>query len=142
MEMNGENRLNRRVFFGVLAAAVWVLFFGKKNAAARPPELVPTSLCRCPIAGLQYYQGSALLAKLKKGQRLILKREPANPHDRLAIAVYTAARDKLGYLPRRLNEIPASLMDSGHRLEAVITTVNRDVPLWGMVEVGVVLAAT
>lgn len=60
--------------------------------------------------------------------------EPKNPHDPQAIAVYTACGAKLGYLPRRLNAIPANLMDSGRRVVAEVMEVNRLVAPWEAVE--------
>lgn len=38
-------------------------------------------------------------------------REPQNPHDELAIEVYTREGEKLGYVPRIVNPIPFALAD-------------------------------
>ncbi|MFH7326886.1 HIRAN domain-containing protein [Desulfurivibrio sp. C05AmB] len=81
---------------------------------AAPPA--PVALCRCYVAGFRYHQWATLLPRLKERQALVLKREPENPHDPLAIAVHAVNGDKLGYLPWRLNEIPAGLMDGGRSL--------------------------
>ncbi len=135
--MDNGKTMNRRGFLATLAVAAGALLVRGKGVAARPTELPSVSLCRCPIAGFQYHQGRALLPKLKAGQTLVLKREPANPHDSLAIAVHTTKDGKLGYLPRRLNEIPSGLMDGGQGLTAVIVAVDRDAPIWQMVEVEV-----
>ena len=137
-------QMNRRNFLSVLASSVGALLIGGRGAAARSAELpaapAPVSLCRCPIAGLQHHKGLAILPTLREGQSLILQREPDNPYDQLAIVVRTASGRKLGYLPRRLNEIPAGLMDEGHRLAAVIVSVDRDAPLWEIVGIEVRLA--
>lgn len=130
-----ELPINRRGFLRALISAPWVLLMGGGFAAAKPEGTRAVSLCRCAIAGFQYYQGQALLPTLVTGQTLVVQREPDNPHDPLAIAVHTAAGGKLGFLPRRLNEIPAALMDSGRNLTAVITDVDREAPPWAMVEV-------
>lgn len=129
-----EKTTKRRSFLGALLAAPWVALLGARWAEARPAKSQALPLCRCFIAGFQYHQGRAVLPTLVAGEPLILQREPLNPHDPLAIAVRTAAGGKLGYLPRRLNEIPASLMDSGRSMAAVITSVARDAPPWEMVE--------
>ena len=129
-----EKTTKRRSFLGALLAAPWVFLVGARHAAAGPAKLQAVPLCRCFIAGFQFHQGRAVLPTLVAGEPLVLQREPLNPHDSLAIAVLTAAGGKLGYLPRRLNEIPATLMDSGHSLAAVITSVVRDAPPWEMVE--------
>jgi hypothetical protein len=80
-----------------------------------------------------------VLPALVAGQTLVLQREPTNPYDPLAIAVHTDTGNKLGYLPRRLNEIPATLMDSGRNLTAIITSVAREAPPWEMVELEICL---
>ena len=129
------NMLNRRGFLGSLAAASALLFWGRRTTAATPCSMEAISLCRCFIAGFQFHQGPALLSTLTAGQQLALKREPANPHDDLAIAVHTASGSKIGYLPQRLNEIPATLMDSNRPLSAVISAVLPKAPPWEAVEV-------
>jgi hypothetical protein len=91
-------------------------------------------LFRCLIAGFQYYQGPRILPHLAVGQELVLQREPENPYDDLAVAVHTTTGQKLGYLPRHLNEIPAALMDNGRQLTAGITNLSRNAPPWEMVE--------
>lgn len=130
----GGNALNRRGFLGALAAMPCLLLLGEKNAAARSAQPKTVVLCRCFVAGFQYHQGPSLLPKLAADQTLILKREPTNPYDPLAIAVHAATGGKLGYLPRRLNEIPSHLMDSGHPLAAVIAEVARNAPPWEKIE--------
>jgi hypothetical protein len=55
---------------------------------------------------------------LAEGDHLVLRRELENPHDAHAIVVLTGGGDKLGYLPRDRNEIPARLMDAGKLLFA------------------------
>ena len=129
-----EKTTKRRSFLGALLAAPWVLLLGARWAEARPAKSQAVPLCRCFVAGFQYHQGRTVLPELVEGQSLVLQREPANPHDLLAIAVHTATGRKLGYLPRQLNEIPAFLMDSGRSMAAVITSVARDAPPWEMVE--------
>lgn len=55
---------------------------------------------------------------LAVGDHLVLRREIEIPHDAYAIAVLTGSGEKLGYLPRDRNEIPARLMDAGKLLFA------------------------
>ena len=129
-----EKTTNRRSFIGALLTAPWVFLMGGMYSVARPAKSQAVPLCRFFIAGFQFHQGRAALPALVPGLPLVLHREPANPHDPLAIAVHTTAGSKLGYIPRRLNEIPATLMDSGHHLAAVIAGVARDAPPWEMVE--------
>ncbi len=125
--------VNRRKFLGALAAvSTAMLPWRRLNAAGGASQAV--ILCRCFIAGFQFHEGPAVLPGLAAGQQLILKREPANLYDPLAIAVHTASGSKIGYLPRRLNEIPSTLMDSGRPLTAVIAGVAPSASPWEMVE--------
>ena len=50
-----------------------------------------------------------------------LKREPKNQYDELAILVLTEQGEKLGYIPRKNNEVIARLMDAGKAFSAQIT---------------------
>jgi hypothetical protein len=127
--------INRRGFLGTLAALSAVLLPGVKTAVARPGSSQPVVLCRCFIAGFQFHQGPAEFPGLAAGQRLALNREPQNPYDPLAIAVHAPSGSRIGYLPRRLNDIPSFLMDTGHPLEAVIAGVASDARPWEAVEV-------
>jgi hypothetical protein len=83
-----------------------------------PPEVT------LPIAGVQFHKGAReTLASLVPGMRLVLVREPANPHDPLAIAVWLPAhrgieRQKLGYLPKASNVEIAWAVASGVALAA------------------------
>ena len=72
-----------------------------------------------PLAGFQYYQGKALWEDMKLGDELTLTREPANPHDANAVAVYWNGQ-RLGYVPRRENSDVARQMDHGARVKARI----------------------
>ncbi|MCY4584203.1 MAG: HIRAN domain-containing protein [Chloroflexi bacterium] len=73
-------------------------------------------LCHLHVTGTPYYDARTAKKRLEPGQRLTLRREPGNPHDEMAIEILTAEPLKLGYIPRRLNEIPARLMDAGKKL--------------------------
>ena len=68
------------------------------------------------VAGLNYYEINTLKQPLILAEPLLLRREPENPHDSLAIMVLTRAEQKLGYVPRYRNPILARLMDAGKTL--------------------------
>lgn len=57
---------------------------------------------------------------LRPGDRLELIRVPDNPSDPNAIKIFTQDRVKVGYVPRRENQILARLMDAGKLLYAKI----------------------
>ena len=77
------------------------------------------------VAGTMHIEGiDDLVANLSVGERLTFVREPSNPHDELAIRVY-AGDERLGYVPRRKNEILARLMDGGESVGATVTDMEK-----------------
>ena len=84
--------------------------------AVRIPFEQDIMLARMHVAGTDYYEAEAAAGKMSRGQRFALRREPQNVHDEFAIEILTPEGHKLGYIPRRCNEIPARLMDAGKRL--------------------------
>jgi len=89
-------------------------------------------LIRCPVAGLQYHDGADL--KYRPGERLTLRREPTNPYDPNAIAIYRG-NIHIGYLPKRYNIPYARLMDEGESLKCHVSFYDADAPSWERVEV-------
>ncbi|WP_456382877.1 HIRAN domain-containing protein [Hydrogenimonas sp.] len=89
---------------------------------------------RCHIAGLQYHGGVDLI--YRPGEALSLRREPRNPHDANAVAIYRGPI-RIGYIPRRLNPPIATRMDRGERFSCHITNFCPDAPTWQRVEVAV-----
>ena len=94
----------------------------RRVRAAAPREIL---LARMHVAGTAYYDAEAVAGRLRPGQRLALRRQPANRHDDLAIEVLGPRGHKLGYVPRRSNEMPARLIDAGKRLSARAESVAR-----------------
>jgi len=82
-----------------------------------------------PLAGYQYHRASGVWPFLRVGEALRLRREPANPHDPNAIAVWYR-NEHLGYVPRRENRTLAQMMDRGERLEARIVRLLEDENPW------------
>ncbi len=78
-------------------------------------------LQECHVAGTMHIDDILIKAKdVAVGTALVLKREPKNEHDELAILVETADGEKLGYVPRKHNPILARLMDAGKLLTAKV----------------------
>lgn len=78
-------------------------------------------LQECHVAGTMHIDDILIKTKdVAVGTALVLKREPANEHDELAILVETADGEKLGYVPRKHNPILARLMDAGKLLTAKV----------------------
>src|SRR5690625_526727 len=95
-------------------------------------------LLSCTVAGTSYRELDDVAPSLAPGQELVLRREPENPHDELAIRVQLADGTLLGYIPRRKNEILARLMDTGKMLVAQLISKEWQ-GTWLRLEVEVVL---
>src|SRR3546814_12133442 len=52
------------------------------------------------VNGEPYYEAGTSVPTLAAGDRVVLRREPDNPHDRRAIEVLDARGAKLGYVAR------------------------------------------
>jgi hypothetical protein len=76
------------------------------------------------VAGFVYHDGEEALSRIRPGDPLVLRREPENPYDELAIEIYTREGVKLGYVPRDINAVPAAMMDQGVNLTAGVIEVN------------------
>ena len=115
--------LTRRTLLAALSGTL-----GMAAPGARARESAPTKqgrslvLRETYVAGTAYYD--ARRVRLRPGDVLILRREPDNAYDDLAIEVFTAAGPKLGYVPRADNEPFARLMDAGRAVTAEVIDVN------------------
>lgn len=79
---------------------------------------------RTRVAGTTHVPGiRAQAARLSKGERLSLVRDPKNSHDRWAIRVLDAQGERLGFVPADCNEVLARLMDAGKHLYAQVRGV-------------------
>jgi hypothetical protein len=82
-----------------------------------------------PLAGFQYHRAASIWPFLSVGEQLHLKREPSNPHDRYAVAVWFK-NEHLGYIPRRENRTLARLLDQGEELETTIVRLLEEENPW------------
>ena len=90
--------------------------FGKDGALK--PFAREIMLIECQIVGMIPRDVQTVEPDLVPGALLPLKREPENPHDPLAIMVFSEAGYHLGYVPRAKNEVLARLLDAGKLLFA------------------------
>ncbi len=104
----------------------------EKPAQAREAAL----LMACTVAGAQYSEAGRVWDELGPDARLELRREPENPHDSKAVAVYWRGR-KLGYLPRYLCGRPAALMDQRRTVFATLACRPSGRPGWGALQIKV-----
>lgn len=86
-----------------------------------------------PLAGSQYYGAKRLASEIRVGDRLTLKRETGNRHDRNAVRVDWNS-EKLGYVPRAENRAVAQALDSGEKLDARVSALREDPDPWRRIE--------
>ena len=78
------------------------------------------------IAGTQYRENFVeRTSKIEPGYEVKLIREADNPYDDKAILVLNKENESIGYVPRRCNEVIASLMDAGKLIYGRVTEINR-----------------
>ncbi len=70
------------------------------------------------VAGTSHAPIRQIEPTLTHGVSLVMRREPGNPHDELAITIHTEGGEKIGFIPRDRNEVLARLMDAGKFLYA------------------------
>jgi len=73
------------------------------------------------IVGESHYQDA--IRRCRQGDRVILKREPENPHDEKAVAVLREDGETIGYLSRDNAVWVARVMDEGKQVEAKIKRI-------------------
>ncbi|MCX7878086.1 MAG: HIRAN domain-containing protein [Ignavibacteria bacterium] len=82
------------------------------------------------LAGFKYYKAPAVYRRLKKGDIVILKPEPDNKYDEMAIEVYTKSNIKLGYVPMEANIVPYNLFKNDIEVVAKIEEIDLKAPDW------------
>ena len=80
------------------------------------PFVQEVALLNCNIAGTTFLDLNEIEPELNKHQLLMLKREPKNNDDDKAIFILTEDGQKLGYVPKKKNEVLSNLMDAGKLL--------------------------
>lgn len=69
---------------------------------------------KCNIMGSSFHKGAgAMIMRMAPGTVLQLRRQPDNPADANAVAVYYMGENMIGYLGRDIAAHLAPLMDSG-----------------------------
>ncbi len=76
------------------------------------------------IAGTSYVEDESIFQNLKVDDHLILRRDVENSFDDKAILVLNEKKEKLGFVPRKDNEIFSRLLDAGKLLTASVKEIN------------------
>lgn len=109
---------------------------GDHRGTVLEARLADGELLRDFVAGYQFHGAITLGPHMNVGDTLDLVREPDNPHDPLAVALRWR-RERVGYVPRRLNaEIPRRL-DARDALLCQITWFDQHADLWQRVELSI-----
>jgi len=90
------------------------------------------------VAGFPYHEGPRLIDQLTVGDPLRLVREPDNPRDPGAVAIFRQD-DRIGYVPRERNPEIADRLDRGVSLDCRITAVDPEEGAYEAIEVMVAL---
>jgi hypothetical protein len=90
---------------------------GDKSLMPFAKELV---VLECHVAGTSHLDLKEVEPSLAIDDKFFLLREPDNPHDKFAVAIYTSKKVKLGFLPMSKNESVARLLDAGKLIFAVL----------------------
>ena len=135
--------MERRSFLNsILAAAATLPFVGRARAAGQSHGLHEKGaehellIQESSVAGFQYHDGESVWSRLSAGDSIELLREPANPYDRRAVAVYWG-ESKLGYVPRAANAACCQMLDRGERLTARIKRLRESPDPWKRVELSI-----
>ncbi len=136
--------MNRSAFIKSFIISGFGLLTAKgltKPAFTFTEEEKTTALLKCCIAGYAYYQGEKVIDQLHPDLKLELKREPENPYDNKAIAIYFK-NQKLGFIPRVNNKVIANIMDQKMPVFAKILKINPGNDVWDKVKVEVLMVGS
>lgn len=124
--------MNRQHFLrSALAFVAGSVFVPRISAQSQPVRSTAdsaqsTTLYETYVAGVQYQEWycNETFRPLPVGTTLSMVREPNNPEDHRAVALYTNHGTMVGYVPRWLNHIPANLIDGGNDLFCTVSKFN------------------
>ena len=110
---------------GMIKLENWSNLAKLNNGGGVPmPFVQELFLLECEIAGTGFVEDIEKKAKaLTEGTVVSLVREADNKYDKLAIRVDNADGGKLGYVPRKKNEILSRLLDGGKMLYGKVAEI-------------------
>lgn len=133
--------MDRRKFLK-LAAVLPMILLGRHASASPGLTAAPNKeivLLETFVAGWQYHQGDSIWNALQPDDALSLCREPQNPYDESAIAVY-ACGVKIGYVPRIHNTVIAGMIDQNALVKAHVLKKHKTPHPWEKMEIKVTMA--
>jgi len=107
--------------YSIIDLSKLALFDGIKDE--KEPNERGLHLIDLSVAGVQYAIGLEHTKDIESGEPVRLIREPDNPYDDKAIAIYCKG-DRIGYVPKNNNAIFANLIDGKKRLYGEIKGTN------------------
>lgn len=83
------------------------------------------------MAGSRHYlschgEKCQAVTEIDRGDVLLLKREPENEHDKLAIQITTSDNKRVGYVPRYYRDAFLRLMEEGRTLSCYVKRVEKN----------------
>ena len=100
--------------------SVWSPLGGGALLNPKGPGLRRFGLVSTDARGSKHYASAYRAADLRKGKPVELRREPDNPHDRSAVAMYApGAREPFGYAQKGRAPAVARRMDAGESMAGV-----------------------
>ncbi len=82
-----------------------------------------TFLMECHVAGTTHIENiEEKTDGIAEGDVLTLQRDPANNYDPMAIALVSASKERIGWVPQKKNEVVSRLMDAGKLIYAKLKT--------------------
>lgn len=76
------------------------------------------------VTGTTNIRDRSVFEEVKEGCKLLLKRQPDNRFDDLAILVLSPSGKEIGYVPEKDDPILARLMDAGKKITASVRSVS------------------
>ena len=118
--------MNRKTFIKRIALVAAGLPLLSKAGISRSSNKL--KIYEGELRGIPYYDYYHLVEQLPEKADVACRREPENPYDEFAIAIYYMG-SKLGFLPAKENQVPARMMDAGVPLSAKLLTQYPGMPV-------------
>lgn len=140
-----DPNLNKKNYFNLVYDSIEVLekqaekddfhtrFEIKRETRDLPNLSQHFKLFSCFVSGFKHYTDSEIIINLIQNQEVFLLREPDNPHDKHAIALFLdhknkkeVERIKVGYIGRHENYILSKLLDNKYSFKAFLTEIKEE----------------